>query len=231
MGYSKNILKWYKKVKAIKHLGGKCNICSDTDVRHLTFHHFNPDEKETTYWALSSQRWEHILEEINKCELLCHNCHNEYHYNLYKNYNSNKNIFLEYKGIKCKNCNYDKCSASLHFHHIDKTTKSFNLSKETKYSNYKSISDVEQHIIEELNKCDILCGNCHMELDVDNSAVEYVLENFDNIKLEHKTKKLDRILVYDMYNKNMKQADIARSLGVSKGTISGIIKDMKNNTL
>ena len=70
-----------------------------------------------------------------------------------------------------------------------------------------------------------------MELDVDNSAVEYVLENFDNIKLEHKTKKLDRRLVYDMYNKNMKQADIARSLGVSKGTISGIIKDMKNNTL
>jgi hypothetical protein len=223
------IIKWYKKIKAIKYLGGKCNMCSDTDVRHLIFHHRNPDEKDITIKELlSGTTWERLVKEINKCELLCHNCHNEYHFNMYKNINTNKHVFLQHKGIKCNNCSYDKCSASLHFHHIDKTNKSFKLSDKTKYSNYKTIFDIEQNVIDELNKCEILCANCHMELDVDNSAIEYVLNNYDSIII-NKTKQVDRELIYDMYfNQKMSQADIRKKLNLPKSTVFNVVKELRD---
>jgi hypothetical protein len=187
--------------------------------------------KENTIWKLlKGSTWERIEKEINKCELLCHNCHNEHHYNMYQNTNNAKLYFLQYKGVKCEKCGYDKCSASLTFNHIDRNIKSFNLSDKTQ-KNYTSIFDIEKEIIEELNKCEVLCANCHFELDIDINAIDYVIKNYDDITI-HKTKKVDRAIVADMFFKqNIKQIDIAKTLNVSKGTISDIIKDLKNNTL
>lgn len=63
---------------------------------------------------------------------------------------------IEYKGGKCNHCGYDKCPAALEFHHIDPTTKDFTLS----HKHLRSFESVKP----ELDKCLLLCSNCHKEL-------------------------------------------------------------------
>ena len=48
----------------------------------LDFHHLNPSEKETTIARMTSNRYRinRVLDEIQKCIVLCSNCHREFHY-------------------------------------------------------------------------------------------------------------------------------------------------------
>lgn len=62
---------------------------------------------------------------------------------------------LEYKGGCCQICGYKKCIRNLHFHHIDESTKSFTISG-------NSIS--WERLKPELDKCALLCANCHGEV-------------------------------------------------------------------
>lgn len=81
-------------------MGNKCLLCGfDKFPEALEFHHVNPEEKEfqlsgsTLSRSLSSQ-----IEEIQKCVLLCANCHRGIHTNhltlpedsLYKQFNADK---------------------------------------------------------------------------------------------------------------------------------------------
>lgn len=62
--------------------GGKCCLCGyDRCLSALAFHHMDPNEKELKFGALraSPQSWEKIEKELNKCILVCHNCHSEIH--------------------------------------------------------------------------------------------------------------------------------------------------------
>lgn len=53
-----------------------CVDCGNSDVRVLEFHHHNDDKSFTIARKIRSQcRWETILLEINKCIVLCANCH------------------------------------------------------------------------------------------------------------------------------------------------------------
>jgi 5-methylcytosine-specific restriction endonuclease McrA len=69
------------KLKAVEHKGGKCVRCGyNKSVEALEFHHINPDEKEFSISKTgNTYSWEKIKEEINKCLLLCSNCHREVH--------------------------------------------------------------------------------------------------------------------------------------------------------
>lgn len=60
---------------------------------------------------------------------------------------------IEYKGGKCQCCGYNKYNGSLHFHHIK--NKSFSISG-------KSISF--ERLKPELDKCILVCANCHGEI-------------------------------------------------------------------
>lgn len=83
---SKNYQTYYKKTKAIEYLGGKCEICGyDKNISALDFHHRNPEEKEISVSSLYQYSWERMKEELDKCQLLCANCHRELHYSLNKN--------------------------------------------------------------------------------------------------------------------------------------------------
>lgn len=62
---------------------------------------------------------------------------------------------VEYKGGKCVRCGYSKCNRALQFHHTDRETKSFNISRLCTYA----WAVVEK----ELDKTILLCGNCHCE--------------------------------------------------------------------
>lgn len=63
---------------------------------------------------------------------------------------------VEYKGGKCSNCGYNKCIWAFEFHHLDPSEKDFGISK------YSTLS--WNRIKVELDKCIMLCANCHREL-------------------------------------------------------------------
>lgn len=74
-----------RKKKAVDHLGGKCSMCGyDKCVDALEFHHLDPTQKEFTIGG-SSIAWEKIKEEVEKCMLVCANCHREIHNGMHKN--------------------------------------------------------------------------------------------------------------------------------------------------
>jgi hypothetical protein len=72
------------KIDAIKYLGGSCKYCGYSKcVSALEFHHRDPSKKE---FGISmkgyTKSWESIRVELDKCDLVCSNCHKEIHENL-----------------------------------------------------------------------------------------------------------------------------------------------------
>ena len=66
---------------AVEHLGGKCSRCGYHKYPELLeFHHKNPEEKEFSIALRGHSRsWARVKAEIEKCALLCANCHREIH--------------------------------------------------------------------------------------------------------------------------------------------------------
>ena len=69
----------------------KCNE-GDLDISCYDFHHVDPSKKEFNLSGLNSAKinWNKVKEELDKCLLLCSNCHRTEH----SNYKSKK--FLSY---------------------------------------------------------------------------------------------------------------------------------------
>lgn len=69
-----------RKLKAVAYKGSKCSVCGyDTCLDALEFHHVNPKEKEVGISQMAEKVWDKHVEELNKCILLCANCHREAH--------------------------------------------------------------------------------------------------------------------------------------------------------
>lgn len=68
------------KRKMVSYKGGKCIRCGyNRCLRALEFHHRNPNEKDLAISRSYCRRWEVIRQELDKCDLLCSNCHREIH--------------------------------------------------------------------------------------------------------------------------------------------------------
>lgn len=69
------------KIRAVNYLGGECERCGLTSPYYsvFDFHHRNPEEKEADPGTLLHRSWEVVFNEINKCMLLCANCHRIVH--------------------------------------------------------------------------------------------------------------------------------------------------------
>lgn len=68
------------KIKAINYLGGECEICSyDRCPTALEFHHINEEEKSFSISSNLNKAWNKIKDELDKCALVCANCHREIH--------------------------------------------------------------------------------------------------------------------------------------------------------
>lgn len=63
-------------------MGKACVRCGISDYRVLDFHHLDPTQKELTLAHAWQRYWskKRILQEIEKCELLCANCHRILHW-------------------------------------------------------------------------------------------------------------------------------------------------------
>jgi hypothetical protein len=72
-----------RKAKLIKDLGGKCKVCGyKKNISALCFHHKIASEKKIKLdlRSLSNHSLTTIQIEVEKCELLCANCHAELHH-------------------------------------------------------------------------------------------------------------------------------------------------------
>ena len=70
---------------------------------------------------------------------------------------------LIYKGSKCCICGYNKYEGALEFHHLEPDKKDFSLS-------VRGLTRSWERIVVELDKCILVCANCHRELHADSSA-------------------------------------------------------------
>ena len=69
------------KKKAVEYKGGKCQRCGyNKNYAALDFHHLDPDEKDLNYKTARHWSWERLKVELDKCELVCRNCHAEIHH-------------------------------------------------------------------------------------------------------------------------------------------------------
>ena len=68
-----------------------------------------------------------------------------------------KEELIAYKGGKCEICGYDICIAALDFHHINPEEKDFAISNSNIYKNIEALK-------QEVDKCMLVCANCHREL-------------------------------------------------------------------
>jgi len=120
-----------------------CSWCKDCSVKRSVFsnrvrRNKNPEEsrkKEREYWHMKA-KFIH-LSKRSQWE------------------KSQKIKYVEYKGGKCQLCGYSKCIAALDFHHINPKEKEFSI------TTYRKSWDI---VRPELDKCNLLCANCHREI-------------------------------------------------------------------
>ncbi|HDZ76896.1 MAG TPA: hypothetical protein ENH41_02285 [Candidatus Omnitrophica bacterium] len=68
-----------------------------------------------------------------------------------------RQMAIEYKDGQCEVCGYDRCIDALEFHHNDSFSKDFSISEKGYTRSWTKVK-------EELNKCMLLCANCHREV-------------------------------------------------------------------
>lgn len=82
--------------------------------------------------------------------------------------NRKEDIILKVVGsYSCKLCGYNKCKQALEFHHIDPNIKEYKIANLTTHK--------EDTLLKELEKCILVCANCHREIHY-GLRPEYLLE-------------------------------------------------------
>ena len=71
--------KWHKEYKSER----ECILCGEDHIATLVFHHRVPSKKSFAIpHGLVRYSKKRILEEMEKCDVLCANCHRILHYNM-----------------------------------------------------------------------------------------------------------------------------------------------------
>lgn len=76
-----------------------------------------------------------------------------------------KRILVEEAGGGCVACGYRRSAVALQFHHLDPTTKRFELSR-------RGVTRSLDEAREEAKKCVLLCANCHAEVEAGLLALD-----------------------------------------------------------
>lgn len=85
----------------------------------------------------------------------CIACHSGY---IKRKRAQNKQALIDYLGGRCQQCGYNRYIGALEFHHRDPNAKAFGLSE----SNFaRPLASLKI----EADKCDLLCANCHREVE------------------------------------------------------------------
>ena len=74
-----------------------------------------------------------------------------------------RQMAIEYKGGECELCGYNHCIEALEIHHNNSSGKDFSISEKGYTRSWTKVK-------EELNKCMLLCANCHREIHALSAA-------------------------------------------------------------
>ena len=73
-----------RKILLVEYKGGKCQKCGyNKSMWALEFHHLDPTKKDFNISGSNCKSLEIEKQEVDKCILVCSNCHSEIHENLY----------------------------------------------------------------------------------------------------------------------------------------------------
>jgi hypothetical protein len=77
---SKRVYEEYREF--VKSLKTACISCGEADSACLDFHHRVPEDKVLPIAIAITRGWSkaRLLAEINKCDVICANCHRKQHY-------------------------------------------------------------------------------------------------------------------------------------------------------
>lgn len=213
---------------AVTLLGGKCKKCGCDDIVVLEFHHHG-DDKEFNINELRERRWSIIKREVEKCILVCRNCHSEIHYEEIVGDERRRKLklcLLRYRGgMTCMECGYhNENTAALDFHHPSQSTKNFVIQEEI--GRKKSITT---RILNEVERCDVLCRNCHARKQIDIEKLKkiwpLVIEKTKTYRELQKPINIAEIRT--LLNAGKRQSEIASILNCSKSAICGLVKKHK----
>ena len=106
------------KRKCVEYKGGSCIICGYNKCNAaLEFHHLDPNEKDFEISSKLTSSWEKIQQELDKCILVCSNCHGEIHEGLHTNlmhgWSSGEGIALQKQDININGSSPLPCSNGL----------------------------------------------------------------------------------------------------------------------
>lgn len=116
----------------------KCPRCGETKPNTTEYFYVRPDRNGKTHSYCKACNHQNTLDRQRKF----------------------KQRLVDIKGGKCVQCGYSKSNAALQFHHVDPEEKDFDFSK----FRLTSFEKNKDKILKELDKCILVCANCHAEI-------------------------------------------------------------------
>jgi transposase len=179
------------KRKAFDYKGGKCQRCSliSNCLDIYDFHHKDSNKKEFNPSHLMNNSWETLAKELDKCDLLCSNCH-----------------VLEHTDIEFFNINRKII--------------------EDKFNNYKEKQGkINRNDVYRMYESGMKQNEIAKYFNASNGSISDILSHYKELKNIKINKKVDKEVVYELYDKGYRKIDIIRELKVSKCTVYKIIRD------
>lgn len=145
-----------KENSPCKDCGQKWHFCQ------LDFDHIDVKTKKYEIWRVTTQSIASIQAEIAKCDIVCANCHRERTQKVFgqvklnalpQNHRYSEFINSLKSKKKCCDCRFDFPHYMLDYDHIQ--AKSFELNRA------KQLRTDKGRVLEEINKCELICVNCH----------------------------------------------------------------------
>jgi len=196
--------------------GKMCIDCGESDVDVLQNDHINNDKRKKENGNLSgslrNNSFLHLLNELKKTEVVCVNCHR-----LRTQTKIQKNLSLDKEAVRSrlnvkpfrdyiclKKCEIGKCECCkkmvtvdnaqmFDFDHIDSSNKFESVSKMVRYADYTIIQN-------EIDKCQLLCGNCHLKKTMNEQKMRHLTDfNDKSINLGKKYIETNKVTYQEIF--------------------------------
>lgn len=104
--------------------------------------------------------------------------------------------YADLMGGQCQKCGYSRSRFALDYHHVNPVDKEFVLSQRIPYKNHNEI-------MAELDKCILLCANCHREYESGIWAAEFIKREvvgwtINQVRLRRTSQTVEIVPIYPM---------------------------------
>ena len=179
-----------QKARLVEARGGRCVDCGYAGTSMaLEFHHRDPLTKRFAIASFNGP-WAELLTESENCDLICSNCHRVRHASddirtkggeVVEYRRRSKARAVAHMGGRCFGCGRNGLSAIFDFHHLDAADKKFGIGQD-------GIPRSWNRVVAELEKCVMLCANCHREVhagvrELDDDNLLGLAENADQYQV------------------------------------------------